>query len=114
MTGVTLSIGNKKLLVVQRRQKSIPEKIHGLIFPHYQGMVITDDRGEARLLIVTETGCDFCWFVSGRPKAGKYRISHTTFEDEKEFGLDKLKYSEIIDLATRLHQKCQKYLCCVK
>lgn len=110
MTGLTIKLGGKRLSFSSCESGSVPDKSYGLIYPHRQGIVITDDRCEARLLIVTDEGGDFCWFVSGRRHSGKYRITHTTSDDEKEFGLDKLKYSEVIELATRIYHKCQRYL----
>lgn len=88
----------------------VPDKCAGLIYPVKQGLVITDETGEARLLVITDKGCEFSWFVSGRKRSGKYRTTHTTSEDEKVFGLDRMNYSEVIELATRIHQKCQQYL----
>ncbi|MDI9095009.1 MULTISPECIES: hypothetical protein [Providencia] len=91
-------------------QAIIPEKSSGLIYPVEQGFAITDKSGVPRLLVISDEGSEFCWFVSGQKKAGKYRLSITTDEDEKEFGIDGMVYEDVISLATRIYRKCQKYL----
>ncbi|QRC83495.1 hypothetical protein IFY68_05538 (plasmid) [Klebsiella pneumoniae] len=41
-------------------------------------------------------------------------MSHTSREDEIEFGLDRMKYDEVIAMATRIYRKCQQYLSEIK
>lgn len=110
MTRKLIRLGNKKLFFTTTHESIVPDKSSGLIYPAPQGVVITDKQGEVRLLIVAEEGGELCWFVSGRRHSGKYRIMPTTRDDEAEFGLDMMKYAEVIDLATRIYRKCQRYL----
>lgn len=110
MTRKQIRLRNKKLFFTTTNETTVPDKSSGLIYPVPQGLALTDKRGEVKLLIIADEGGELCWFVSGRKHSGKYRMSHTTCDDEKEFGLDRMKYAEVIALATCIYQKCQQYL----
>ncbi|WP_374936540.1 hypothetical protein [Klebsiella pneumoniae] len=110
MTMKKIRLGSKKLFFTTANETTVPDKSSGLIYPTPQGFAITDKRGEAKLLIIADEGGELCWFVSGRKHSGKFRMSHTTRDDEKEFGLDRMKYAEVIALATCIYRKCQQYL----
>jgi hypothetical protein len=110
MSNKHIRLGGKRLHFAPDLQTIVPEKSSGLIYPVAQGFVITDNSGTLRLLVISDEGCEFCWFVSGIKKSGKYRLTHTSAADEKEFGLDGMVYEEVISLATCIYRKCQKYL----
>ncbi|HED2253877.1 hypothetical protein [Klebsiella oxytoca] len=114
MTMKKIRLGNKKLFFTTANDSTVPDNSSGLIYPTPQGFAITDKRGETRLLILADKGGELCWFVSGRKHSGKFRMSHTSREDEIEFGLDRMKYDEVIALAMRIYRKCQQYLSEIK
>jgi len=77
-----IQLGCKRLRFTIEHQTIVPEKSSGLIYPVEQGFAITDKSGEPRLLVISEEGSNFCWFVSGQKKSGKYRLSYTSDTDE--------------------------------
>lgn len=110
MSNKPIKLGGKRFHFTPELQSIVPDKSSGLIYPVEHGFAITDKSGVPRLLVISDEGSEFCWFVSGQKKAGKYRLTHTSDEDEKEFGLDSMVYEDVISLATRIYRKCQKYL----
>lgn len=105
-----IRIGKRKLIFSHQESISVPDYAFGIIYPSENGLVITDACGKARLMIIKDHDGVFCWFVSGRKQGRRFRTMHTTNEDEKEYGLDKLSYSECIALATAIYRKCQQFI----
>ncbi|EOC0011597.1 hypothetical protein ACI0X9_003281 [Cronobacter turicensis] len=105
-----IRIGTRWVLLSPENDGLVNDNRAGLIYPAPEGLIITDNNGEPRLIIMTDEAGGFSWFVSGRKRGKRIQILPTTSEDEKDFGLDRMSYAQIIELATRTFKKCQRVL----
>lgn len=105
-----IRIGTRWVFFSSEKDCTLPDCRAGVIYPATEGLIITDSQKQPRLIILTDEVGGFSWFVSGRKRGKRLQFLPTTCEDEREFGLDKMTYSQIIELATRTYQKCQRIL----
>lgn len=105
-----VNLRGKRLVFSVCATTPIPLGADGLIFPHDNGLIITDEQGIERLFIEHDDATGICWFLNVGKRGARRWFEPTNDTVLLSFGLKNLTYDATLILAQRIFQQCKKYL----